>query len=505
VLAEDGGRLAVLVGWPLDGGRVATARSLLRLHRAIEAGAWPGPRLDGPYLGLVISPGGACATVFTDLAGFTPAFHAAGAFGSHARAVAAVCGNEPDPVSAADFLAHGTITYPYTFFRGVHTLSPASLHRFVEGRPPGERTYWRPEEDFGRFATPRAAAGAIREGASAFVRGVAADVDEMGLLLSAGEDSRAVLGMMEGARPVVCVHFADQGPEGRETRLARLVAKAYGARFEVAYRTPTAYLDHLGRMTALVDAQQSYMEGHAVPLAGSSSLSRLPVVLTGHLADRMLKPLIGKVGVVAQPLGLRREIEEEMRARRAQHLADTLRLRPESGRQWVWRWPSPQGGSTGFRQSNRRLFRVAEPFMSDAVVLAASCLPEDWKEERRVFHEAMRPFLARAWYIPHGDPRMPYFGPGANRVLTPTLLAVRKVSRLLRRPEPDVNDTAWPSFDRLVASEAMMRSRASHLDSPALDLLADPRRLPATWGALKHLRWLQLVQTWRPEVVLIPA
>jgi hypothetical protein len=494
VVTEEQGRLAVLVGRPFHGDAVATPGTLLRLCRRGGDSAWDRGKLDGPYAALSTPPDGDTVVVITDLLGLVPVFHGPGVVGTHARAVAALCGAEPDPVSAADFAMRGAITFPYTFFRDVRELAPSSVHRV---RPTGtalSRFYWLPEEQLDRFADIQDAAAAIREGVRGCVHRLAASCDRLGLLLSAGEDSRAVLGTACCERPTESYHFADEGPEGRETALARRVARAYGVDLCVGYRKPTAYLDAFHRMTCLVDAQHEFMEGHSVVVAASLALSGLPAVLTGHLADRLLKP-VAPLERVPRTEGFRRDIEHEVWERRTTRFATIDALRPGSADTWAYCWPFSQGVSAGFRHSNRRLFRIAEPFMANDVIVAAAGVRQEWKVDLRLFRRAVRPFLTRAWYLPHPEPRLPWFGPLPNRLLGLMIRAARKAGRI-RDPRMGANHGPWPAYRRLVAAEALAPNGASSRDNPARDLLANPDCIPERWGPLKRLRWLQLTRTW---------
>ncbi|HWK89187.1 MAG TPA: hypothetical protein VNP72_04305, partial [Longimicrobium sp.] len=222
VVREDGRFVSVLVGEPVV--RIApepagTARGhgrRLAAHRLMQRGAdqkWE-KHFDGHFAALLLDTRDGGGLVLSDLASFIPLFQAVEGegtlvVGTHVDAVARAAGRIAlDPVSAADLLVNLSATYPHTLYRGVEQFPPAAARAFGRGGWSAEaHVYWRPREG-GRFRAIGEAAEALRAAVADDVRAATAGFDTAGLLLSGGEDSRAVLGAVPGGVKVRAFVYA---------------------------------------------------------------------------------------------------------------------------------------------------------------------------------------------------------------------------------------------------------------------------------------------------------
>lgn len=519
---RDDRALSVLIGEPishLDGsGPAAEGPRRDRIHTALAADmerAWD-EVLDGPFAALAIDLQRGSGSVVTDLFAWIPVFAAEVdgglVIGTHVDAVAAVVGARVDPVSAAELVAHLTITWPRTLYHGVEQVAPGTERRFDSGGWTGEGdAYWRPAERF-PYRSVDDAAEALRDALVRDVTLAVAGRGPIGLLLSGGEDSRAVLGALPKGVSVTGFTYADE--ENREVRSARRVARAYGTRFVFGRRAPDHYIRGMEPVAALVGSQNEYIDAHGYGFHTSLGLASLPVVLGGLSSDALLKAdnvpprhfaqvLRGEVPEIRRlPIpkmrGIRPELLEEAAERRNAFRRGLAELRPESADEWSRIYPFTMRKYAANHHGNRRMFRVHEPFMSNAVVKLAAAVPQRWKLHRRLFHRAVRPLLAPSWYVPHTRNRFPSLPGPANAVARPLLGLARDV-RALAGGRWGANEESWPVWERLVASPAMAQAEARHaVLASALGLVMDAQdkaqALAAmrTWGARQRLTALQV-------------
>ncbi|HEX8276390.1 MAG TPA: asparagine synthase-related protein [Longimicrobiaceae bacterium] len=526
VLVEDGRGISVLVGDPVvrvpgtAAGRASVGDRRGGVHRLLgaeDAVAWD-ERLDGQFAALAVDTASGSGRVVTDLFAFVPVFAAEDeegglVLGTHLDATAWAAGRnrDVDPVSAADLVVNLTVTFPHTVFRGVEQLWPGTERGFAAGRGwsgPG-RTYWQPTEH-NPYGSPGEAAEALRDGFAEGVRAACEGETTVGLLLSGGEDSRAVLGAVPAGVGVRAFVFGDR--ENREVRVARAVARAHGAELEVGCRHPDHYVRGFAEVAALVGSGQLFMDVHGWGFHESLGIRDLPVVLGGLSSDSLLKAdKLGEStsGSAAGADRIRAElpptapVREELVAavaeRRAAFRHRLAELRPESAAEWERVWPFSMRKHAANVHGNRRLFAAHEAFHCNAVVKVAAAVPVGWKKDRTLFHRAMRPFFARTWHVPHSRWRYPYFGRAANLALLPGLAAARAV-RALATGELRARQGPWPKWSKVAGSRAADDLRRAHplLASPLAEVFAPgateddvARAMREGWHPLRRLIALQ--------------
>jgi hypothetical protein len=529
VLVEDERSISVLVGDPVvrvapdAAGRAATGDRRGAVHRLQGSGdevAWD-ERLDGQFAALAIDTSTGSGRVVTDLFAFVPVFAAewrdggsAGlVLGTHvdATAWAAGCNRDVDPVSAADLVANLTVTFPHTVFRGVEQVWPGMERGFAAGRGwtgPG-RTYWQPVER-NPYGSLDEAAEALRDGFAENVRAACHEERTVGLLLSGGEDSRAVLGAVPSAVGVRAFVFGDR--ENREVRVARAVARAHGAELVMGRRHPDHYARGFAEVAALVGSGQLFMDVHGYGFHDALGIRDLPVVLGGLSSDSLLKADKHGESTSGSSAGadqiraelpptapVREELAAEVAERRAAFRHRLAELRPESAAEWERVWPFSMRKHAANVHGNRRLFAAHEAFHCNAVVEVAAAAPVRWKKDRALFYRAMRPFFARTWHVPHARWRYPYFGRAANLALLPGLAAVRGV-RALATGELRARQGPWPKWSHVANSRAADELRRAHplLASPLAGIFAPgagedevARAVREGWHPLRRLVVLQ--------------
>jgi asparagine synthase (glutamine-hydrolysing) len=196
---------------------------------------------------------------------------------------------EPDPARLPEYLFHGYVPHPGTFYRAISQVPPASVVCYDADGVHGPRQYWdaRPDGKLPPRDEPieRTIERLVRE---AVERRMVADVP-LGALLSGGVDSSTVVGLMSQAseEPVrtFSVGFPDE-PSFDERAYARTVAAHFGTQHQefIVRADAVALMDQL-----LWHHDQPYADSSAIPTYLISQLARehVTVVLTGDGGDEV--------------------------------------------------------------------------------------------------------------------------------------------------------------------------------------------------------------------------
>lgn len=523
---EDARGITVIAGEPfarvdsIPAGSAVDAERRAAVHRLLldgDAGGWD-DWLDGPFAALAIDTEAGTGSIVTDLFAWLTVFAAEPrvadsglVIGTHVDAVAEAAGarGEIDPVSAVQLMGYLAISYPHTLYPAVRQAAPGSVRRFgAEGWIDGGRSYWRPEERT-EYASLDEAAEALRAALIDDVRLAVAGHERAGVLLSGGEDARAVMGAIPRDTRVEAFIYGEA--DNREIRSARRVARAYGASLRVALRPPGHDVEHFEAVSTMIGTQHEFIDVHGYGFHASLGLDRFPVVLGGYSSDALLKgdnvrrwarrrlaageaPGIRPAAPPALP-GVRDELLREAAERRTALRRWVAEIRPASADEWSYVYPFSMRKYAAVFHGNRRLFRSHEPFMSNAVVRVAASVPQAWKLDRALFFRAMRPLLARSWYVPHTRNRLPYFPHAVNTVARP-LLGMARAARALATGTLRSPQESWPVWDDLVRIPLMAEKVHAHplQETPVGAVFAadDPARAVAAWPGLNQLAALQL-------------
>ena len=518
VVVQDGGWISVLIGDPVV--RMAPEPpGLSRLggrRRAVHALLRGGPdapwseRMNSGFAALAIDTARGGGTVVTDVGGFVPVFTTRGKdadggwiAGTHLDAVARAAGRnaDMDPVSAADLLANLSCTWPHTLYANVEQLAPATALVFAaDGARKDERVYWRPMET-NLFASVRDAGAAVREALVEHVAAVCRGVDEVALLLSGGEDARAVLGAVPDGVRVKAFVYADW--ENREVRVARAAARAYGATLTFGQRTPDHYIEGLEPVARMIGAHNNFMDVHGWGFHERLGLREFPVVLGGLSSDSFLKaehapdhPAPGEFRLPPASI-IRPELLEQVVARRLAFREWLSGFRPATASEWEKLWPFTQRRHSANLHGNRRMFASHEPYHAVALVTLAASIPAEWKRHRRLFHAAMKPLFRRSWAVPHSRWRFPYFGMAANLPLT-VGLRITRGARALVMGQVRARQQPWPKWRTVARSELGTARLHQYVDSPLREVFTNPapdaviQSIRGEWHPLRQLILVQM-------------
>jgi asparagine synthetase B (glutamine-hydrolysing) len=497
---EDRHHLVLVIGAPaltfLDnrflGGDDATAGTR-RIDERWAQGRLECERdLSGPFLLLFIDKDARRIWCVTDMMMYIPVYcysdKAGVVIGTHVDSVAraARVQDRRDWVSLADFVLGGTVVYPYTSYAGITQFQPAAKY-CIDLAPDGQTTihrpsvYWLPYER-DAFRSISDAATALRGALEDYVYRITEGMVLVALLISGGEDSRAVAGLLP-RRLRRDAHCLTQS-YNTEAELADRVANAYGMSFRLTFRTVTHYVDHLPGMATMVGSCNQYIHAHSVGLVEKTGLPTYDAVFGGLLSDSLLKameartlqwgphrpPLIPELPLRGEtrsrrphPAIFRKEIIDEIARRRLEHAERVWHLRPRSAHEWYALWPMSMRKGLPSMWTNRRLMPIYEPFSASEVLEVAAGVPTRWKLNRRLFCSAVRPFLRPSKWISHADGRLPYFPWWVNELRRMPVHVLRK--RALRRGRMTGYQGPWTDWMELEHSDAWHRVVSTYCDS----------------------------------------
>lgn len=429
--------------------------------------------LSGPFCFLVIDKVTSKLELVTDLMSFIPVFQVMERgdlmLSTHIDALARCAGLEDDldQVSLADFILQGTITYPYTAYKQIKELAPASLYHTSLTRGYLEsRSYYLPLEE-NMYQDMNQAVGDFRAGMDSYVDAVVEGMDKAAIFLSGGEDSRSVAGMLKDKIKLDAHVFLDG--MNREGRVAQRAARKYNASFNLALRKEDHLLDVMEPSTALVGSGSEFLSVHTIGFHNSCGLTSYPAVFGGYFGDELFKGArIGKTiwsrkyaflpqrkdpsvspAKPVKNLVFTSEVMEEVKKRRTQHLDRIRLMRPESAKEWYGVWPASMDQHISTIHGNRRLFRSYEPYTSHAAVKIAARIPQKWKLNRIFFQKAVKPYLAPAKFLQHGDGRFPYFSYKANLGFSLYTFIYRKIRRRFEKGAMP-NNNPWSDWDAIL-------------------------------------------------------
>jgi asparagine synthase (glutamine-hydrolysing) len=252
-------------------------------------------RLDGMFAFAAFDVGAQALLLARDRTGKKPLFYefARGQlrFASEPKALfAAGTKAEVDPDSIPMLLSLGYVPAPWSPFRGIAQLPPASVLQFDKNSAePRIRRYWSPRFSApARRTTVHAAASEVRELVIAAVkRRLEADVP-LGAFLSGGLDSTIVVGVMARllGRNVKTFSLGFAGDARYdETVYAREVAKEFETQHEEFIVESTLSSDILDDLVRAHDSP--FGDSSAIPMSIVSRLARghVTVALTGDGGD----------------------------------------------------------------------------------------------------------------------------------------------------------------------------------------------------------------------------
>jgi asparagine synthetase B (glutamine-hydrolysing) len=388
--------------------------------------------LDGPYAVLIIDKKEGKSLAVTDLLSFIPLFTCENDenifLSTHVDALAIASNQtEVDKVSIVDFILHGTITYPYTMYKKIHQIQPASVHWVKnDTNKVLSETYWLPKEEI-KYKSIDKAAKDLQKAITTYTNTILANTTNIAQFISGGEDSRTLSALLSSVPNHDAYIFLDQ--MNREGTVAQKTAKIYGINFKLFTRDKLHYLTVLPACTNLVGSGSEYIHAHTYGFHEKCNLHQYDAVFGGLFADALLKgarirkirgskrfPFIPQIkdkfyapSNMIKNSAFKSDILKQLNQRRNDHYQFIKTLRNESAVEWFEMWPSTMNLNVPNIHANRRLFRSYEPFMANDIIKISAAVPQKWKMNRRLFNKFAKPYLKPSKWLMHSEGRLPYF------------------------------------------------------------------------------------------------
>jgi asparagine synthetase B (glutamine-hydrolysing) len=434
--------------------------------------------LSGPFVVLAVDKIARQVVCITDLMSFIPVhrYHQDNTFmlGTHVDALAKAADQdcELDRVSMADFVLNDVVTYPYTLYGNIFQEIPATILTYKANGDQERHTYWLPKEA-NPYKNIRNAAKALREGLQGYVNRVTENMKEVAQFISAGEDSRALAGLLPQRLNRDAFIFLDS--MNREGMIAKRVANAYKMNFHPHFRSSNHYLEILPDASNLIGSGNQYLHAHTLGFHKICGLEYFSAVFGGFLSDTLLKghhvkkfkgynkiPFMPQFQdkkfspVTARMMNFRDFLDSDildcLLERRYKHQENIRSFRRLSYKEWFNIWPLSMHNDMPNLYANRRLFRTYEPFMAKEVVKISAAVPIAWKLDRRLFNKAARPLLKNSRWLFHADGRLPYFPWWINMPIQCAVWYCRQIGIYIGIKRG--NQGPWGDWEHVLSSKA---------------------------------------------------
>ncbi len=427
--------------------------------------------LSGPFAIISIDKIDRTITCITDLLMFIPIYQYFEnnkiVIGTHVNLVAKTSSQEKKlcPVSLAEFLISNVITHPYTSFKTIRTLTPASIQYYKSNGSVLKKKkpvfYWTPKEK-NIYKNIEEAAIDLRNGISHYIHSITAKMTKTAIFLSAGEDSRTIAGALPKNIEKDGFIFLDQ--MNREGKIAKKVANVNGINLYLHYRDELHYLKILPEASDLIGLGYQYNNAHTLRFHKVCLLHQYRAVFGGLSSDTLLKGYYMKPEnlkkniktienylpreIKSDPLEnmnsiINQEIIREIYNRRKDHLKFLNEYENKNLDELFVLFPIKQHGIPNL-YCNRRLFCSYEPFTCKDVVKMSVSVPPDWKLNRKLFQRSMYPFLKSSKWIPHTEGHLPYFPSYINTAIKPIVNRIWKHKK--RRGLERGNQGPWSDW-----------------------------------------------------------
>jgi asparagine synthase (glutamine-hydrolysing) len=202
---------------------------------------------------------------------------------------------DPEPAGVIGFQLFGSVPEPFTLYREIRALA-AGHTQWIDGAGPREPKLFTNLAavlaEGRKTPSPADLPSQVRQAVFASVkRHLLADV-KVGVFLSAGVDSGALLGLLRDAGqqevPAITLAFEEyRGTDEDESPLAALVAERYGARHIIRRVNESEFRDDLPAILAAMD-QPSIDGVNSWFVAKAAREAGLKVALSGLGADELL-------------------------------------------------------------------------------------------------------------------------------------------------------------------------------------------------------------------------
>lgn len=451
--------------------------------------------------------------IVRDHMGTQPVYHAHNgqgqliAIGTDVEILAMISGRESDfdPISLGELLVYNSITFPYSSRKGIEEFNPGVVIEILPGICDAiinEQAYWQPlEPDHSQLGLVDDLVDRMR----AVGTDIAKSADKIGVTLSGGLDSRAVLSVLPREQVTALTYVTHKN---FETDIAREVSRAYGCEHVFAKRSE----DYFARVLLnsgphlLGTERRAMLHGLCIPESGLHH--KFDVILGGQLSDTYLKDhympkwqrellrlkgpkerlgiVLRKILAIPQPIHLpgigsnlgryllerylSPDIRQQVRIRRQKRLDEVRQLRPTTAEEWVKFWPTSRQDDLSHILGNSKLFSFESLFSHKHIIDFATKLLPEQRYCGAIASQAFSILYAQLGDIPDANTGKP---PGREKS--------NVAARAKRHPSKTADMSSWNNvpdswFDMVALQQLSpdwQTKRQQLVNSPALSIL-DP-------------------------------
>lgn len=346
-------------------------------------------------------------SILTDHMGFRPVYVARDqrgqllGVGTHVESLASATGqlDQIDLVSVGELFTHNYITFPFTTRTTIRELDPCSITTIdLSDMTIETKILWEPTEP-AQFPTESGTRIALRSAMLSAGEDLTRGCSRVGVLLSGGFDSRAVLGVIPKDRVRSALTYVTR--ENRESRVAGEVARAAGTTQVLVQRDDDYFPTLVERGLNLIGME---LRGncHGLCIADNGLTDQYDVIIGGQLSDTLLKdhfmPMdkrqrlrppslrskfrrLVKGPIPESPLNphhttgrelleseLTDDIREQVRLRKETRMRQVKRVRPTTADEWHRFWPCSRQDDSSHTLGNTRLMCADTLFAHQAIV-----------------------------------------------------------------------------------------------------------------------------------------
>jgi hypothetical protein len=319
-----------------------------------------------------------------------------------------------DQVSLGELLVHNQISFPFTSRNGITEFKPASaicINPEEQNPTVKETVLWIPKE--AASTKTGELVDELVDRMRAAGSDIAASADSIGVTLSGGLDSRAVLAVLPQDKVTAITYVTH---ENFETDTARAVAKKFGCDHVFARRSEDFFCRLLLENGPAILGTERRAMLHGLCISEAGLADKFDVILGGQLSDTYLKDhympkwqreyfrpkgpkerlgiLLRKILNIPQPFHppgigsnmgryrlekfLSEQVRQQVRDRRALRLQEVREIRPSTAEEWVKFWPTSRQDDLAHIMGNSKLFPFETLFIHRYITdFATKLLPVD--------------------------------------------------------------------------------------------------------------------------------
>ncbi len=421
--------------------------------------------LDGPFVVVLFNLNDGSLKLITDMMSFIPVYYKNDEnqliVSTHLNLIDSISYCELDKISVADFIVNNVVVFPYTILKNIFQIHPASVHQWkiIDVKPKYHYdVYWLPNEDESvQYRDLNQIATRLRVGIENYIQRILQPKPKIGILMSGGEDSRSIAAMIPKYYPKDGFIFSES--INYEVKITKKIAQINKVNLKVGNISCEHFAENVNACSKLIGVGADCAHVHAYEFISKFNFYEYDSILGGFLADTFLKSLWAKKKsgnknlifgnfreldkidyfVLCKSNLFNIEIIDSINKRRRDHWSTLKKIRPKSVNEWMGIWPMSMQRDIPNIWGHRRLFRNYEPFTATEVVKVGSLASQHIKNERKLFHKALKPYFKNTKWIPHNKGYLPYFNVDFNNYIAIPLI------KILNRFIP-VNDNRVNTF-----------------------------------------------------------